>query len=62
MPYFLMYLEIQHHRSKPHGVLRSSYRKDGKVCHRNYGRISGVDLQTLLKIRAAFRSDTTVTS
>jgi len=52
-----LHLEIQTHRGKPCGVIRSSFRVDGKVKHTSHGRISGVPLNTLKLIQAAFRGD-----
>ena len=51
------HLEIQTHRGKPCGVIRSSFRADGKVKHTSHGRITGVPLNTLRLIQAAFRGD-----
>lgn len=52
-----LHLEIQQHRGKPCGVIRSTFREDGKVKHTSHGRISGVPLNTLRLIQAAFRGD-----
>ena len=52
-----IHLEIQIHRSNPVGVLRSSYRQDGKIKHSNHGRITGLSLDQLKLIQAAFRGD-----
>lgn len=52
-----VHLEIQKHRSSFYGVLRSSYRQDGTVKHSNHGRITGLDLDQLQLIQAAFRGD-----
>jgi transposase len=51
------HLEIQHHRSKPYGVIRSSYREAGKVKHSNHGRLSGLPLEQLKLLQAAFRGE-----
>lgn len=51
------YLEIQTHRKSPRGVIRSSYRENGKVKHLNFGSITGLSLQQLQLIRAAFRGE-----
>ena len=51
------HLEIQCHRKNYYGLIRSSYRKDGKVLHSNHGRISGLPLEQLKLIQAAFRGD-----
>jgi len=52
-----MHLEIQTHRGKPCGVIRSTFRADGKIKHTSHGRISGAPLNTLRLIQAAFRGD-----
>ena len=52
-----VHLEIQKHRSSFYGVLRSSYREDGCVKHSNHGRITGLALEQLQLIQAAFRGD-----
>ena len=57
MPAPPIHLEIQKHRSSFYGVLRSSFRQDGKVRHSNHGRIVGLALEQLQLIQAAFRGD-----
>jgi transposase len=52
-----LHLEIQSHRSHHYGILRSSFRANGKVNHTNHGRISGLPLDKLLLIQAAFRGE-----
>ena len=52
-----IHLEIQKHRSSVCGVLRSSYRQDGQVKHSNHGRITGLALEQLQLIQAAFRGE-----
>jgi len=52
-----LHLEIQAHRSQHYGVIRSSFRANGKVIHTNHGRISGLPLDKLKLIQAAFRGD-----
>jgi hypothetical protein len=49
------HLEIQSHRRNPVGLIRSSYRQEGKVKHANHGRITGLSLQELKLLQAAFR-------
>src|SRR5437588_11158321 len=51
------HLEIQTHRSKPYGLIRSSYREHGKVKHSNHGRLSGLPLEELKLLQAAFRGE-----
>ena len=50
-----LHLAIQAHRSRHYGVIRSSFRTNGKVKHTNHGRISGLPLDKLKLIQAAFR-------
>lgn len=52
-----VHLEIQTHRTNPVGVLRSSFREDDKIKHTNHGRITGLALDQLKLIQAAFRGD-----
>ena len=52
-----VHLEIQKHRSSFYGVLRSSFREDGQVKHSNHGRITGLALEQLHLIQAAFRGE-----
>lgn len=54
-----MFLEIRHdtRRITPYyyGLFRETYRKDGKVCHRTRGRITGLPLSKLQAIQEFFR-------
>ena len=52
-----VHLEIQTHRANPVGVLRSSFRQDDKIKHTNHGRITGLALDQLKLIQAAFRGE-----
>ena len=52
-----LHLEIQTHRRNPVGILRSSFRQDGKVMHSNHGRITGLNLDQLKLIQAAFAGE-----
>ena len=54
------HLEIQTHRKSPIGLIRSSFREDGKVKHTSHGRITGVPLEQLKLLQAAFRGDAVV--
>ncbi|MCL1816460.1 MAG: IS1634 family transposase [Clostridiales bacterium] len=49
------HLEIQTHRKNPYGLLRSSYREDGKVLHKNICRFSGLSLEQLYGMQAALQ-------
>ena len=53
------HLEIQKHRSNCYGVIRTSYREDGKVKHSHHGRLTGLSYEHLKLIQAAFREDVT---
>ena len=55
-----IHLEIQRRGERYFGVIRSSFREDGKVKHTNHGRIPGLDLDRLKLIQAAFRDDVVV--
>jgi hypothetical protein len=50
-----LHLEIQSHRKHHYGLIRSSFRRDGKVQHPSHGRLSGLPLEKLKLIQAAFR-------
>ena len=52
-----VHLEIQTHRPNPVGVLRSSFREGDKIKHTNHGRITGLTLEQLKLIQAAFRGE-----
>lgn len=52
-----MHLEIQKHNKNYYGILRTSYREDGKVKHTTHGRLKGVPLHQLKLIQAALRGD-----
>ena len=41
------HLEIQTHRKNPYGLLRSSYRVNGKTMHDTIFRFSGLSLEQL---------------
>ena len=52
-----LHLEIQRHRKNYYGLIRSSYRQGGKVKHTTHGRLTGMSLEQLRLIQAAFRQD-----
>ncbi len=52
-----LHLEIQRHRSNPVGLIRSSFREQGKVKHSAHGRVTGLTLEQLKLLQAAFRGD-----
>ena len=50
-----MHLEIQYaNTDKPVGVIRSSYREEGKIKHKQFGRITGQSLERLKILQLAF--------
>jgi len=50
-----LHLEIQQHRRHVYGLIRSSYREQGRVKHTTHGRLTGMSLSQLKLIQAAFR-------
>ena len=52
------HLEIQTHGKNPYGVIRTSYREEGKVKHKNLCRLSGLSLEKLKAIQAAMQDRT----
>jgi transposase len=54
-----LHLEIQTHRAQPVGLIRSSFRDphDHAVKHTNHGRLTGLSLEQLKLIRAAFQGE-----
>ena len=52
-----LHLEIQRHRGTPVGLIRSSFREQGKVKHATHGRMTGLSLEQLKLLQAAFRGD-----
>jgi transposase len=49
-----LFFEIHKSSTKPYGYIRSSYRKNGKVCHDTISSISGCSLEQLKSMKAAF--------
>ena len=52
------HLEIQTHRKNPYGLLRSSYRVEGKTRHDTLCRFSGLSLNQLRMMQAALQNKT----
>lgn len=50
-----LHLEIQTSRKSPVGILRSSFRENGKMKHTQHGRITGCSRQQLNMLQLAFR-------
>jgi len=56
-PFRRVHFEIQTHRANPVGLVRSSFREGDKIKHSNHGRITGLTLDQLKLIQAAFRGE-----
>lgn len=56
------HLEIQKHRKNCYGIIRTSYREDGRVKHTHHGRLTGLSYEHLKVIQAAFRGDVVLKS
>jgi hypothetical protein len=52
-----LHLETQRHRGNPIGLIRPSFRENGKVKHSTHGRITGLTLEQLKLLQAAFRGE-----
>jgi transposase len=52
------HLEIQTHRKNPYGLLRNSYRVDGKTRHDTICRFTGLSLEQLRAMQAAIQGKT----
>lgn len=50
-----LHLEIHKRVGTPYGLLRTSFREDGKVKHSTHGRITGLSYEHLKLIRAALK-------
>jgi hypothetical protein len=50
-----LHLEIQTFRKSPVGMLRTSFRENGKMKHTQHGRITGCSLKQLKILQLAFR-------
>jgi transposase len=50
-----LHLEIQKHRRHVYGLIRSSYRENGRVKHTTHGRLTGMSWERLKLLQAAFR-------
>jgi hypothetical protein len=50
-----LHLEIQTSRKSPVGILRTSFRENGKMKHTQHGRIAGCSLEQLKLLQLAFR-------
>lgn len=57
-----LHLEIQKHRTNPYGLIRSTYRENGKIKHQTHSRITGLDIDTLRLIQAALQGDVVLRS
>lgn len=52
------HLEIQRRKTGIYGLIRSSFRKNGKVAHKTVGFLSGLSLEQLQLIQATFQGRT----
>ena len=54
-----LHLEIQRHRQNLYGLLRTTYwdKKEKKVKHKSYGRLSGLSLEKLKLIQATLKGE-----
>jgi len=52
------HIEIQTHRANPYGLLRNSYRENGKILHETICRFSGLSLEQLKAMQAALQGKT----
>jgi len=52
------HIEIQTHRKNPYGLLRNSYRKNGKTVHDTICRFSGLTMDQLRAMQAAMQGKT----
>ena len=50
------HLEIQTHRKNPYGVIRTSFREDGKVKHKTIATLPGLSLGQLKAMQAALQN------
>jgi len=50
------HLEIQTHRKNPYGLLRTTYRENGKSLHKTIARFTGLPLSQLHLLQAAFQN------
>jgi hypothetical protein len=50
-----LHLEIQTSRKSPVGIVRTSFRENGKMKHTQHGRITGCSLEQLRLLQLAFR-------
>lgn len=52
-----VHLEIQTHRKNPHGLIRTSVRKDGKNTHETISTLTGLTMEQLVLIQAALQGN-----
>ncbi len=57
-----LHLEIQNHRTNPYGLIRTTYRENGKIKHETVSRITGVDIDTLRLFQAALQGNVVLKS
>ena len=50
------HIEIQTHRKNPYGLLRTTYREDGKIKHKTIASLPGLSLEQLRSMQAALQN------
>ncbi len=56
------HLEIQEYKGNYAGLIRTSFRDQGKLKHTSHGRLTGMTLDELKVVQAALRGDVVITS
>lgn len=57
-----LHLEIQTHRKNPIGIIRSTYREDGKIKHQTLSRITGLSYSQLKLMQASIQGNAVLKS
>lgn len=55
-----VHLEIQRYKDNCYGILRSTFREDGKILHKSLGRITGLTYDQLLIVREAMKGNASI--
>ena len=56
------HLEIQQYKGNYAGLIRTSFREEGKLKHTSHGRLTGMTLEELKVVQAALRGDVAIKS
>jgi transposase len=56
------HLEIQRYKGNYAGLIRTSFREEGKLKHTSHGRLTGMTLEELKVVQAALRGDVVIKS